>query len=165
MPPEVSGDVSGATQVDGCQLLATSRADVLALAILGKVTQELNDHRGGVDDTAPSPPVAVGRCELEPSEGPLDSAEVRIGVEMGDQQDVDVGGAEVLGDDSLLLVGEEPGHETSEDHEKRVVVAQLPYEADERRLGPLPSGWRALALIHGPLGANRARGEVRSVHV
>ena len=84
---------------------------------------------------------------------------------MCDQQDVDVGGAEVLGDDSLLLLGEDVGDETSEDRKKRVVIAQLPYEADECRLGPLPSGRRTLALIHGPLGVNRARGEVRSAHV
>ena len=117
-------------QVDGCQLLAASRADVLALPIPGQVTQELNDRRGAVDDTTPSPPVVVGRCELEPSEGLLNSAEIRIGVDLGDQQDVDVGGAEVLGDDALLLLGEDLGHKSSEDHEKRVVVAQLPDEAD-----------------------------------
>jgi hypothetical protein len=131
--------------------------------MLRQVTQELNDRRGAVDHTTPSPPVTVSRCELEPREGPLDRAEIRISVDMCDQQDVDVCGAEVLWDNSLLLSGEDLGHETSEDHEKRVVIAQLPHKAHKGCLGPLPSGRRALALIH-VLGPSRARGAVRSAH-
>lgn len=101
LPLEVVGHITGAAQVGGCEITAAAWSYALSISVVAEVTQELDPHRGGVDRPLPAPAVLLGvRFEPKSFQRTLDYAEVGVRVHVTDQENVDVGRAEVLRDDA-----------------------------------------------------------------
>ena len=117
------------------------------LWVVGEIAEELELHGRTGHRTAPAPPLRVIGFELHPFERPLDPAEIRVGVHVGDEEHVDVCRAEVDGNEAVIS-REDLWHQASEHDEEHRLPAVLVQEADKRELGA--SSCRAGAwLIHG----------------
>jgi hypothetical protein len=90
----------------------------------------------------PAPAILLGvRPELEGFEGALDHTEVCVGVDVADQQDVDVCRAEVLRDDASGVSCQDGRHQAAEDDEEGCLVAYLMQQSDQRALGSRACLW------------------------
>src|SRR5450755_4218729 len=138
LPCEITRDVAGAAQVGSRELAAAARADDLARALVGEVAEELElDHRS-LDGPAPSPALLAGvGFEVDPLKRLLDRAQVGVALDVRDQQDVDVGRPETLGDERIVA-SQDVWDQATEDDQEDAVVTQLVDEPQERELSPRP---------------------------
>lgn len=90
-------DASRAPEVHRPQITAAGRHDNGFGWLVDEVAERLDlDHRT-VDPAAPAPPIALGR-EGHLLQRRLDRAEIAIGHELGDEEDIDIGGAQMPGE-------------------------------------------------------------------
>jgi hypothetical protein len=71
--------------------------------------------------------------EIHALQRSLDGAEVGVGLDLRDQQNVNVGRAEMLGN-QLVVAHEQLGHQATQHDEEHIVVAQLMQKPHEREL-------------------------------
>jgi hypothetical protein len=139
LPREVSRDVAGAAEVRGREPPAAARADALAVAVALEIAEELDLDGRAVDHPSPAPSVLAGvGLEVETFEGAFDRSEVALGVDLRDQEHVDIRGPEVLRNFGIDAGCQHLRHETAEDDQERVVVAQLMHEPDKCGLSSCP---------------------------
>ena len=122
LPGEVLSDIAGAAEIDCRKSRAPAGADHLVLWVVGEIAEELELHSRTGHGAAPAPPLRVIGVELHPFERPLDPAEIRIGIHVGDEEYVDVCCAEVNRNDAVIS-REDLWHEASEyDEEDRLLT-------------------------------------------
>ena len=93
--------------------------------MIGQITQELELDLPVLDRAPPSPAVLrrVG-LEIHAVERSLDAAKVSVRLDVRDEQDVNVGRAEVLGN-QIVVARKQLGYQAAEHDEEHIIVAQL----------------------------------------
>jgi hypothetical protein len=105
--------------------------------VLGPIVQiaeKLHLDRYAVDSASPAPP-AVARLELHRPQGSLDLSLRLLGSEVGNEQDVDVGGAEVERSGRILTAGQHFGNQPAQHDDLRIGSFDSRKQADQGPFG------------------------------